>query len=100
MKMHRAGDQFILAACDRELLGTTIKRNDLDFKVSSYFYGGDLVSDETFLNMVSQVKNANIVGNHCIGLLIEKGLILSDSVVSLDGVGHVQIYDITRETGY
>jgi hypothetical protein len=98
MKMHRAGGQFILAACDRELLGSVLKENDLDFKVSIHFYGGDLVSDETFLNMVSQVPNANVIGNHCIDLLMGSGMITPDSVVTLDGIKHVQIYDITRDT--
>jgi len=86
-----------MAACDKKLLGSVLENGELKFRVSTYFYGGDLVSDETFLNMISQVPNANIVGNHCIDLLIGSDMISEDSVLSLGGVKHVQIYDLARE---
>jgi hypothetical protein len=97
MRIHAAGDQTVLAACDKELLGRTLIKEDLQFKISEHFYGGDLVNRDTFLMMIKQVTSANIVGNLCVGLLLEAGIIEENSVVSIDNVMHTQVYRISME---
>jgi len=97
LRLHSAGGQVILAACDEHLLGTRLEMGELQFPVSKHFYGGDLVSDETFLNMIGQVSSANIVGDHCVDLLLEKGIVDGDSVTLIGEVKHVQIYTISIE---
>ncbi len=99
IKVHPAGSQVILAACDRELLGKTLQNGDLDFKVSTYFYGGDLVNNDTFLNIIKQVTCANIVGDHCTALLVDSNIIDPEVVKKLGGVNQVQIYDISMDEG-
>ena len=94
MRLHSAGGQLILAACDKHLLGERLEMGELLFPVSKHFYGGDLVSDETFLNMIGQVSSANIVGNHCVDLLLDKGIVDRNSVTLIGEVKHVQIYTI------
>jgi len=96
MRLHSAGGQLILAACDEDLLGKRLEMGELQFPVSQHFYGGDLVSDETFLKMIDQVTSANIVGNHCVDLLLEKGIVDTDSVTLIGEVKHVQIYTIPK----
>jgi hypothetical protein len=95
MKIHAAGDQLILAACDRDLLGKTLHSEEVEFKVSEHFYGGDLVNGETFLNMIGQITSANVVGNLCVDLLIENGIVDGSSIMNIDGIKHVQIYDLS-----
>jgi hypothetical protein len=97
MRIHAAGDQVILAACDKELLGRTLVRGDLQFKISYHFYGGDLVNEKTFLMMMGQVTSANVVGNHCVGLLIESGMVEKESVIRIENVMHVQVYHVSME---
>lgn len=97
MKIHAAGNQTILAACDRALLGKTLTRGDLQFKISEYFYGGNLVNEKTFLMMMGQVTSANVVGNHSVGLLIESGMVEEESVIKIENVMHIQVYHISME---
>ena len=97
IKVHQAGGQVILAACDRELLGKTLQNGDLDFKVSIYFYGADLVNDDTFINIIKKVTCANIVGDHCMALLVDANIIDPAVVMKLGDVDHVQIYDIIMD---
>lgn len=96
MKIHAAGNQLILAACDKELLGKTLKKDDIHFKISEHFYGGDLVNGDTFLNMMKQVTSANIIGDLCVDLLIEAGIVDGSSVVIIDNVKHTQVYDVSN----
>jgi hypothetical protein len=72
-----------------------LDNDGMEFKISTYFYGGDLVNDDTFINMVKRVTSANIVGNHCIKVLIENDYIKEDSVIMIENVGHIQIYDLS-----
>lgn len=97
MKIHAAGDQTILAACDKEILGRTLIRGELQFKISEHFYGGDLVNGETFLMMIEQVTSANVVGNLCVDLLLEAGIIDETSVIEIDNIKHTQMYRVSME---
>ena len=95
MRIHSASENLILAACDKELLGRTLSHGDIQFKVSEHFYGGDLVNDDTFLSMISQVRSANIVGNHCVDLLKKKGILDDGSIILIQGIKHSQLYDLS-----
>ena len=97
MRIHSAGGQLILAGCDKDLLGRRLEAGELMFPVSENFYGGDLVNDETFLRMLEQVTSANIIGNHCVDLLIDHGIVDSDSVAMIGGFKHVQIYHVSQD---
>jgi len=97
MRLHSAGGKFILAACDDHLLGVRLEMGEVQFLVSQHFYGGDLVNDDTFLNMLGQITSANIVGNYCVDLLLKKGIVDPDSIVMVGDVKHVQIYTISMD---
>ncbi|MBN1539695.1 MAG: DUF424 family protein [Candidatus Thermoplasmatota archaeon] len=94
MKLHSAGGQIILASCDHDILGKELNMDGIPFKISENFYGGEKVNDETFLMILGQVTSANIVGNHCVQLLIDRGIVSRASVIAIDDVMHVQIYTV------
>ncbi|MBN1389885.1 MAG: DUF424 family protein [Candidatus Thermoplasmatota archaeon] len=96
MKLHSIQGQLILAACDRQLLGRRLNNGDVPFPISQNFYGGDTVNDDTFLNIISHVTSANIVGNHCVGLLMESGVVDPSAVMIIDDIMHVQIYSVAK----
>ncbi|MGA1820505.1 MAG: DUF424 domain-containing protein [Thermoplasmatota archaeon] len=97
MRLHSASGHLVLAACDHHLLGVRLEMGELQFLVSKHFYGGDLVSDETFLNMLGQVSSANIVGDHCVDLLLSRNIVSPESVTKVGDVKHVQIYTISMD---
>lgn len=94
MKLHSAGGHLVLASCDHDLLGKELDMDGVPFLISRSFYGGDRVNDITFLNILGQVTSANIVGNHCVQLLIDKGIVSRASVMTIKNVMHVQIYTV------
>ncbi len=94
MKVHKYGHSTIMALCDGELLGKVFKKGDINFKITEDFYGGDTVDPETILRTIPLVESINAVGDRCIGLLKEAGLLDDGEIVDIGGTPHVQIYSI------
>jgi hypothetical protein len=90
-KLHKHQHELLLAACDAELLGKTLKKGSVEFHVSERFYGGEAVDEKKLLEMLSHCTMANLVGERVIKLAKEKGLIRETGVLSVGGVPHAQI---------
>ncbi len=85
----------ILAICDSELLGKTLKEGKLVIDLNKYrsFYEGKLIS-ETDPSLEQIIKNAdsiNIVGKKAIETLKKFGLDVS-GVKTIESIPHLQIY--------
>lgn len=97
IKVHTQGGRSILAVCDKELIGTRLKGKKISFLVSKGFYDGDLVNEDAVLALIKNVSSANLIGNRCVGLLIENGIVSKEDTLDIQGQMHVQIYDISEE---
>ncbi len=95
VKRHVAEGNVVLAICDEELLGASLRRGDgLEFVVSTGFYGGELVGVEEALKYIDEADIVNMVGNEIVGRAIEEGYVVSEAVIEIDGVKHAQIVRI------
>ncbi|MBR9676900.1 DUF424 family protein [Candidatus Woesearchaeota archaeon] len=72
--------------CDSEILGKKFSEGSKVVDVSASFYGGDEVSVDEFLKLLSQAYMINAVGNECVGLLVNNGFVDSSNVLMIDGV--------------
>lgn len=90
-KLHKHSHELLLAACDAELLGKTLKHGKAEFHVSERFYGGERVDEKKFVEMLSRCTMANLVGEKVIKLAKEKGLIRETGVIRVGGVPHAQM---------
>ncbi len=57
---------MVLAACDTELLGKTLVDDELEFKISEEFYGGEEVDEDKFHELLRECFTANLVGEKTI----------------------------------
>ena len=94
MKIVDTPDGFLLAACDRELLGRTFSGNDFVLDVKEDFYKGDLVSINDFAEKLPKAFVANLVGVNVVSKAVELGEILESSVIYIEGVPHAQLAKI------
>jgi len=92
-KIYR-GNETLLAACDRELLGKKLKFGEVDFEIRESFYFEKLIDCDELVKLVEEAHIVNLVGDKLISHCIEKGLVNRNSVKLIDGVSHVQIYKI------
>ena len=91
MRIHKAADDIILAACDEEVLGKTFTGDDMRITVSEKFYNGELVSEEVFVQRMGTVTIMNLVGERVIALAMEQGHVSEDGILEIGDVKHAQV---------
>ncbi|MDR1690673.1 MAG: DUF424 family protein [Candidatus Methanoplasma sp.] len=89
-KIHVHGNERILAACDQEILGKTFVGDCARIKVSEIFYGGELISEDIFIERAKSVTIMNLVGNRIVEKAVKEGLISEDNVMIIGEVKHAQ----------
>ncbi|MEM2081802.1 MAG: DUF424 family protein [Candidatus Bathyarchaeia archaeon] len=91
VNLKKIGRNVLLAICDCEVLGRTLKEGKLTFHVKDEFYNGGKVSLEEAMAMIANSTIVNMVGKNCVGKAIEKGYVHPEAVLHIDGVPHAQI---------
>lgn len=88
VKVYTIGDEFIVAACDKELLGFMIKDpgRGISLYVDPHFYGGELRDIDFLLELLSRATSANLVGKKVVEAAVSAGFIHGDAVLEVDGV--------------
>lgn len=91
VKVHRRNRDVIVAVCDSELLGMTLKEGDLRLYVNPDFYGGEKVSSEELSNILREATIVNAVGERIVKELIGDNDLLRKAIISVEGVPHIQL---------
>ncbi len=91
IKFHKMGEEVILAACDKELLGKKFKEGIVVLYVKESFYKGELVDEEGLKNAMKYATIMNLVGERCVKIAIEEGYVDEDMVLYVEGVPHAQM---------
>jgi len=93
MRVHRVRSEFVVAACDADLLGRDLPVGDKGraVKVSAQFYGERRVSREELLWALQRATIANLLGERVMKLAAEGGFVSADGVGTLGGVPHAEI---------
>lgn len=95
MKEHAVGSTKIIGACDKELLGKTIKdETGLEVNVVKKFYGGRLVDEEELLRSIRDASSANLIGNRVVKTVLERGFGRADNAKKIGGVMFMMIIRI------
>lgn len=81
----------MLAACDVELLGKTLKEGKIVFHVNEKFYKGTKVTVEEAVELMKQCTIVNMVGKKIVKKAIEAGLVHPEAVLLIEGIPHAQI---------
>ena len=87
----KQGKHILVAACDLNLLGKTLKFGKINFKVRRDFYGGSIMSAEDAMDLMRRGTTVNMVGSEIVKKAIEDGLIHPQAVLDISGVPHAQI---------
>ena len=89
---HSPTGEVIVAVCDRELLGATIKISDgFTVKVAEEFYMGQTASWEQVMNLMESATIINLLGDAAVDRAADSGIIPRDAAVRVGGVKHIQI---------
>jgi hypothetical protein len=91
VNLKKIGKNVLLAICDCEVLGRTLREGKIVFHVKNEFYNGGKVSVEEAVGMIQNSTIVNLVGRNCVEKAIAKGYVHPEAVLHIEGVPHAQI---------
>jgi len=91
VNLKKAGRNVLLAICDCELLGRTLREGKIVFHVKDEFYNGRKASIEEAMGMIDNSTIVNMVGKNCVEKAIAKGYVHPEAVLKIEGIPHAQI---------
>ena len=89
--LQKRGKCVLLAACDAELLGKTLKEGKIVFHINEKFYKGVKTTVEEAVELMKQCTIVNLVGKNIVRKAIEAGLVHPEAVLLIEGIPHAQI---------
>ena len=91
VNLKKVGRNVLLAICDCEVLGRTLREGKIVFHVKDEFYNGGKVSVEEAMGMIENSTIVNMVGKNVVKKAIERGYVHPEAVLHIEGVPHAQI---------
>jgi len=91
VNLKKVGRNVLLAVCDCELLGKTLREGKIVFHIKDEFYNGRKATVEEAIGMIDNSTIVNLVGKCCVGKAIAEGYVHPDAVLNIEGVPHAQI---------
>jgi hypothetical protein len=91
VRVYRHRSEVVVAACDKELLGRTMREGELKLDVCSSFFEGEDADEEILLNRIQNATIANLVGEETVRIAIKHELVDKECVARIEGVPHVQL---------
>jgi len=91
VNIKKIGRNVLLAICDAEIIGKTLRQGKIVFCVKEDFYKGTRVNIEEALCMIENCTIINLVGKNVVKKAVEKGHVHPEAILHIDGVPHAQI---------
>lgn len=82
---------LLVAVCDEECLGETYGDGEVSLTVTEEFYGGEERDREEVVDSLTRASVANLVGERCVTVAIEAGLVDEERVLDLGDTLHAQL---------
>lgn len=82
---------MVLAICDCELLGKTLRQDKIVFHIKGEFYNGGKTTVEEAVSMIGNSTIVNMVGKNCVEKAVKEGYVHPEAVLHIEGVPHAQI---------
>ena len=91
VKKYCNGKDTLVAVCDKDLIGKTLRDGKIKLEVKKEFYGDQLTTPEEAAKALSEANTGNIVGKKSVKIAIEKNLVDPSAVIHIAGIPHVNI---------
>jgi hypothetical protein len=91
VNLKKVGKNVVLAMCDSEVLGKTLREGKIVFHVKEEFYDGGRVTVEEAMDMIENSTIVNMVGKKCVETAIARGYVHPQAVLNIEGIPHAQI---------
>jgi len=83
-------NEKLVAACDLELAGKTLEEKTICINIRKDFYCGKKCSEKELIDIINSSTILNLIGNKCVQIAIDNGLVKKENVLNVCGVMHAQ----------
>lgn len=80
----------LIAVCDLDLCGKTLKKGDIDFHINPRFYKDKEGDRDKIIELLKESVNYNLVGKEAVQCGIDAGVINPENVIKIEDVPHAQ----------
>ena len=96
LKIHQTQKGKIVAACDKELLGSVLDDGNAYFDLDRYrgFYAGEPAGEEQLRAALRAFSSANLVGERAVGVALKMALAGKKDVMYINKTPHIQLYNL------
>ena len=96
MRVHKKGEEVVVALCDAELLGKILKEGEIVLDLQTYgaFYKGEKVNEVKAAEELKKATSINAVGKKAVAIVQEALGFPEENVKLIEGVPHVQAYKV------
>jgi len=94
MKKYETDGHFIVAVCDKDILGKKYREGALCLKLDEGFYKGEEACENEVKEALERATIANIAGVRSIACAVGCGVIDPESVIFIEGIPHAQMVQI------
>jgi len=94
LNLKKIGQNVMLAVCDCELLGKTLKEGKIVFRIKNEFYNGRKATVEEAVDLIGNSTIVNLVGKCCVEKAIAEGYVHPEAIIEIEGIPHAQIIKI------
>ena len=91
LNVRKVGENVLLAVCDCDLLGKTLREGKIVFHIKDEFYKGKKTTVDEAVGLISNCTIVNLVGKECVEVAIKEGYVHPEAVLNIEGVPHAQI---------
>ena len=96
MRVHKVRSEFVVAACDEELVGRAlpIGSNGKTVQITAFFYGERPVSEDELVWALRRATVVNLLGERVLGIAQREGFVRPEGLGTLGGVPHAEIFSM------
>ena len=89
-KIYERRNGILVAACDEDICGKTLKSGEIEFHVNPRFYKDKKASKEELIKLLRSTMSVNLVGKDAVDCGVRAGLVSKDNIIKIKGVPHAQ----------
>ena len=82
----------MLNICDAELVGRTLKQNDLEIRITKSYYGDSIVDEKEAESLLRNSSIINMAGKKTIDLSIKMGIGSAKGVKEIEGIPFLIVF--------
>ncbi len=88
-KTFSAKEKFVVAICDKDLIGKEIG-NEPKITVKESFYRGEIVDEKKALELMKKSNICNLLGKKIVDLALKNKFITKENIIFIGDVPHAQ----------